>query len=57
MARLTQMPAQAVIDGFKGVLDMYYWLRIPCARKWPRHPKRKPYPDELANQGVAESRG
>lgn len=50
MARLLAMPAQAIVDGFKGVLDFYLWKGIACVRKWPYHPKRKPYPAEKANQ-------
>ena len=36
------MPEQAIIDGFKGVIDFYVWMGIPCARRWPR--KRYPPP-------------
>lgn len=50
MAVITKMPHQAIIDGFKGVLDYYYFLGIPCVRKWPHWPKRDPYPTERANQ-------
>jgi len=35
MAKLLAMPEQAIIDGFKGTLDFYYWKGIPCVRKWP----------------------
>lgn len=44
------MPSQAIIDGFKGVIDFYYCMGIPCARKWPLWTKRVPYPAERANQ-------
>jgi hypothetical protein len=50
MARLTNLPAQQLIDGFKGVLDYYLWLGIPCARKWPVWHKREPTAAEYANQ-------
>ena len=50
MARLTALPEQAIIDGFKGTVDFYYNNGIPCARKWPHWAKRKPYPAERANQ-------
>lgn len=32
------MPQQAIISGFKGTIDFYYWNGIACARKWPRSP-------------------
>jgi len=38
MAKLTALPHQAIIDGFKGKIDFYLWRGIPCARKWPRSP-------------------
>ena len=36
MAVLTRLPSMAIINGFKGVVDFYYWMGIPVARKWPR---------------------
>lgn len=50
MATLTRMPQQAIIDGFKGVLDFYLWKGIPCVRKWPVYRPRPPSPAELTNQ-------
>ncbi|GAH42548.1 unnamed protein product [marine sediment metagenome] len=38
MAKLTVMPQQAIIDGFKGSLDFYYWMGIPVVRAWPKSP-------------------
>ena len=32
------MVGQKVIDGFRGVIDYYYYMGEPCARKWPRKP-------------------
>lgn len=32
------MPALAIINGFKGEIDFYYWMGIPVARSWPRSP-------------------
>jgi len=32
------MPEQAIISGFKGVVDFYLWKGIPVARSWPRSP-------------------
>ena len=28
-----------VISGFRGVIDFYYYMGLPCARSWPRKPK------------------
>ena len=50
MARLVRMPAQIIIDGFKGVVDYYVCRGQPCARKWPHWRPRKSTPEELANQ-------
>lgn len=38
MAKLTEIPSQAIIDGYKGKVDFYLWNGVPCARKWPRSP-------------------
>lgn len=38
MAKLTEMPSQAVISGFKGTVDYYVYMGIPVARAWPRSP-------------------
>lgn len=50
MAVLDQLPSLAIIDGFKGTIDFYLWKGVPCARMWPIHGKRQPYPDEAAGQ-------
>jgi len=50
MAILTALPHLSIINGFRGVIDFYLWKGIPCARRWPRWKKRKPYPAEAANQ-------
>lgn len=50
MAKPGTMPSQAIIDGFKGVLDFYYWKRIAVARRWPRYFARQPTPAEITNQ-------
>lgn len=44
MAKLTVLPEQAIIDGFKGTIDMYLWKGIPCARSWPRSPGKRRAP-------------
>jgi len=36
MGKLTAMPRQAIIDGFKGKIDFYDWKGITCFRSWPR---------------------
>ena len=36
MAKLIVLPEEAIISGFKGVVDYYVHDRQPCARKWPR---------------------
>lgn len=38
------MPAQAIIDGFKGAIDYYVHDGIPCVRKWPRSPGHRRAP-------------
>jgi len=50
MATLKAMPSKAVISMMAGTVDYYLWRGLPCARKWPRWPKRAPYPTEKANQ-------
>lgn len=30
------MVGQKIIDGFKGVIDFYYYMGVPCARSWPK---------------------
>lgn len=40
MATLTKLPGQKIIDGYKGTIDFYVWMGIPCARSWPRSPGR-----------------
>ncbi len=38
MAIIKRLPSQAIIDGFKGTLDYYVCMGIPCVRMWPRSP-------------------
>ena len=45
MAKLTALPAYAIISGFKGVIDYYVHDGIPCVRKWPRSPGKTRTPD------------
>ena len=44
LAKLTSIPEQAIIDGFKGVIDFYVHDTIPCVRKWPRSPGKRRSP-------------
>lgn len=44
MAKLLAMPERAIVRGFKGVIDFYYWFGIPCARRWPRSPGKRRSP-------------
>lgn len=44
LAKLTKLPEQAIIDGFKGTLDFYVHDTIPCVRKWPRSPGHRRAP-------------
>lgn len=38
MAKLLMMPHLDIIDGFKGTIDYYVYMGIPCARAWPKSP-------------------
>lgn len=38
MAIIKHMLGEKVISGFRGVLDFYYWMGIPCVRAWPKSP-------------------
>jgi len=44
MGKLGAMPAQHIISSFKGVVDFYNYLGIPCFRQWPKSPGRKRSP-------------
>lgn len=52
MARLSALPSQAVISAYKGKVDFYMYMGIPCARMWPTWGPRTPYVLEKANQDV-----
>lgn len=41
MAKIEVMPSEAIIDGFKGKVDFYYYCGIAVARMWPRSPGHK----------------
>lgn len=44
MAIIKHMIAEKVISGFKGVIDFYYYMGVPCARSWPRSPGKRRAP-------------
>lgn len=44
MTKLTALPSQAIISGFKGTIDFYLWKGTPVARKWPRSPGHRRAP-------------
>lgn len=54
MARLETLPSEAIISGFRGVIDYYVYhpscpaetgvKGIPCARRWPRSPGHRRAP-------------
>lgn len=48
MAKLLVMPQQAIIDGFKGNIDFYVNMGIPCARAWPKSPGNARSPAVMA---------
>lgn len=38
MAKIKELPAEAIIGGFKGTIDYYLHDGIPCVRRWPQSP-------------------
>lgn len=48
MGKLTVMPQQAIISGFKGKVDFYVYMGIPCFRKWPKSPGKLRAPAVMA---------
>jgi len=50
VVRLAALPAQAIIDDFKGKVDFYVYKGQPCARRWPTWPRRVATGQEAANQ-------
>lgn len=52
MAIIKHMVGLKVISGFKGVIDFYYYMGIPCARTWPRKPKAARSPEVQAQWPV-----
>ena len=48
MAVLSALPEQSIIDGYRGVLDFYYYCGLPVARSWPRSPGKTRAPKVVA---------
>lgn len=48
MAKLTALPELAIIAGYKGSIDFYYWKGLACARSWPKSPGRQRSPNVSA---------
>ena len=44
MAKITVLPGQKIIDGFKGNLDFYIHDGQACVRRWPRSPGHRRAP-------------
>lgn len=38
MAIIKEMIGERIISGFKGTLDYYFYMGVPCVRLWPRSP-------------------
>jgi len=38
MAIIKALPGMKIIRGFRGILDFYFWMGIPCVRRWPKKP-------------------
>jgi len=44
MAKIKAMVGRKVINGFRGTIDFYFYMGVPCARAWPRSPGKKRSP-------------
>ena len=55
MAIIKAMVGRKVIDGFRGVIDFYFYMGIPCARSWPRKPKGARVPAVMAQWPVFQN--
>ncbi len=42
------MISEGVIDGFRGTIDFYFYMGVPCFRMWPRSPGKKRAPAVMA---------
>lgn len=52
MAIIREMVGQKIISGFKGVVDFYYYMGVPCARAWPKSPGRNRSPAVMSQWPV-----
>jgi len=52
VAIIAKMPGMKVIDGFKGKIDFYVYMGLPCARKWPRSQGKSQTPASVAQWPV-----
>ena len=52
MARIQRLPAQHVIDGFRGVLDFYESMGLYIVRTWPRGKSLPQTTQEVAAQPI-----
>lgn len=50
MAIIKEMLGEREISGFRGKVDFYYYMGIPCARQWPRKPTTPRNPQVVAAQ-------
>ena len=48
MAIITKLPNSTIISGFKGTLDFYVYMGIPCVRMWPHSPGKNRSPEVSA---------
>ena len=48
MAIIKEMVGIKVINGFRGVVDFYYYMGIPVARSWPRSQGKSQTPNSVA---------
>jgi len=48
MGKLLVMPQEAIIDGFRGKIDFYVYMGVPCFRKWPKSPGKVRTPAVMA---------
>lgn len=55
MAIIKAMVGQKVIDGFRGVIDFYFYMGIPCARSWPKSPGKRRSPSVTAQWPVFQN--
>lgn len=55
MAIIKHMLGEKVISGFRGVIDYYYYMGVPCVRRWPRSPGPRRAPPVMAQWPIFTS--